>query len=225
MLDRSHPVDGRRTLTFRLRDHGPVSVVGSFNAWTPGVLVLAETAGGELLGSVEVAADIEVRFRYLGGGGRWFDEPDADRIDAGGSVIDAVGESFTGVPSPAEVAAVKEAKLRHKRARMARAAQHRRREIEEKRIAAEVKAARKAEKAEARASALAAEAAAAAEEARAAVAKAEEKARQARLAHRLKAERREKASAKAAAAAVAAAAAEEAARAAGPGGYAAEDAR
>lgn len=213
MLDRSGVVDGRRTLTFRLRDQrGPVSVVGSFNAWTPGVLVLTANVGGEVVGSVEIPADEEVRFRYLGVGGNWFDEPQADRIDAGGSVVEAEGAAERGVPSPAEVAAVKEAKLKYKRARMARAAERRRREVEEKRIAAEQKAAKKAEKAETHARKIAQEAVEAAEAARVAVDDAREKARQARLAHRLKAERREKASAKAAAAAVEAQAAEAAAR-------------
>lgn len=103
--------------------------------------------------------------------------------------------------TPADVAAKKEAKLRKKRAKLAREAEKRRREIETKRIAAEKRAKKRAEEAEARAIKVAREAEKAKEAARKAVAKAAKKAQEARMAHRLQAERRARASQEAAAAA------------------------
>ena len=59
---------------------GPVSVVGSFNDWTPGRHKLVRRANGTRSVTVPVAAGQRLQFRYLGSGGRWFDDPDADRI-------------------------------------------------------------------------------------------------------------------------------------------------
>jgi 1,4-alpha-glucan branching enzyme len=67
---------------------GPVSVVGDFNAWTPGTHVLAKRANGTRSVSVTAPAGSTLRFRYLGDGGRWFDDPDADRVDHDAGVID-----------------------------------------------------------------------------------------------------------------------------------------
>lgn len=66
---------------------GPVSVVGSFNDWTPGQHKLVRRSNGTRSVTVTVPAGQELRFRYLGSGGRWFDDPDADEIDSHGSVI------------------------------------------------------------------------------------------------------------------------------------------
>ncbi len=56
---------------------GPISAVGTFNDWTPGRHTLVRRSNGTRSVTVTVAAGEEVRFRYLGSGGRWFDDPDA----------------------------------------------------------------------------------------------------------------------------------------------------
>jgi hypothetical protein len=76
------------TITFVLTEtDDPVSVVGSFNDWTPGVHLLEGDVGGPRSVSIVVPADVEVHFRYLGSDGRWFDDPDADEITAEGSIL------------------------------------------------------------------------------------------------------------------------------------------
>jgi 1,4-alpha-glucan branching enzyme len=78
-------------LTFALPQdtpEGPVSVVGDFNDWTPGRHVLAKRANGTRSVSVTVPAGGTVRFRYLGHGGHWFDDPEADRVEQDASVLD-----------------------------------------------------------------------------------------------------------------------------------------
>jgi 1,4-alpha-glucan branching enzyme len=67
---------------------GPVSVVGDFNGWTPGSHALAKRANGTRSVTITLPPGNPVRFRYLGDGGRWFDDPDADRVEPDGSVID-----------------------------------------------------------------------------------------------------------------------------------------
>ncbi|MGN8244525.1 isoamylase early set domain-containing protein [Cellulomonas soli] len=89
MLKRSRSATST-TLTFALPTatlDGPVSVVGSFNAWTPGAHPLRRRSNGTASTSVTVPAGTEVRFRYLGEGGRWFDDVDADLITAEGGVV------------------------------------------------------------------------------------------------------------------------------------------
>jgi len=79
-----------RTITFALpSDHpaGKVSVVGNFNDWTPGAAPLKKRSNGTMSASVTVPADYIVAFRYLGENGTWFDETEADFVDAGASVI------------------------------------------------------------------------------------------------------------------------------------------
>lgn len=71
------------------REIGPVSVVGDFNAWTPGVHTLARRSNGTRSVTVAVPAGSEQRFRYLGDGGLWFDDPDADAHDGHGGLIRA----------------------------------------------------------------------------------------------------------------------------------------
>lgn len=66
---------------------GPVSVVGDFNDWTPGKNILVKRANGTRSTAVTLPPGTEARFRYLGEGGHWFDDQDADRIDEGGGVI------------------------------------------------------------------------------------------------------------------------------------------
>ncbi|MDT4891152.1 MAG: hypothetical protein QOE97_187 [Pseudonocardiales bacterium] len=55
---------------------GPVSAVGDFNEWRPGAHRLVRRRNGTRSVSVTVPAGREVRFRYLGSGGVWFDDPD-----------------------------------------------------------------------------------------------------------------------------------------------------
>nr|WP_202897399.1 isoamylase [Actinopolymorpha pittospori] len=66
---------------------GPVSAVGTFNDWTPGRHRLIRRNNGTRSVTLTVARGQELRFRYLGSGGRWFDDPDAEAVDHEGSVI------------------------------------------------------------------------------------------------------------------------------------------
>jgi 1,4-alpha-glucan branching enzyme len=77
------------TVTFALDDTvpGPVSVVGDFNDWTPGVHVLRKRSNGTRSVSVVLPAGQSVRFRYLAEGGHWFDDPQADASAEDGSLL------------------------------------------------------------------------------------------------------------------------------------------
>lgn len=77
-------------LTFALpvnEPAGPVSVVGDFNAWTPGHTVLAKRSNGTRSATIDVPAGTEVTFRYLGTDGMWFDDNDADEVTGNGGVL------------------------------------------------------------------------------------------------------------------------------------------
>ena len=81
---------GEIKLTFTLPQNDPdgdVSVVGSFNGWTPGTHRLVKRANGTRSASITVPAGETIRFRYLGQDGHWFDEPDADTVDSEGCVV------------------------------------------------------------------------------------------------------------------------------------------
>ncbi|WP_396126638.1 isoamylase [Amycolatopsis sp. FBCC-B4732] len=80
--------NGAKRLVFNLPTDEPpgrVSVVGSFNGWTPGRHHLQPHTTGRRTATVEVAPDAAVQFRYLGENGYWFDDPDnpdaLDRVD------------------------------------------------------------------------------------------------------------------------------------------------
>lgn len=76
----STPVPGQTKIKLVLPDDvhdGPVSVVGTFNDWTPGRHRLIRRSNGTRSVTVTVPSGQEQRFRYLGSGGRWFDDPDA----------------------------------------------------------------------------------------------------------------------------------------------------
>ena len=80
------------TLTFALPAaalEGPVSVVGTFNDWTPGAHALRRRSNGTASTSVVVPVGTTVRFRYLGEHGHWFDDAEADEITPDGSVVHA----------------------------------------------------------------------------------------------------------------------------------------
>ncbi|HZC71451.1 MAG TPA: isoamylase early set domain-containing protein [Jatrophihabitans sp.] len=71
---------GTSKIQFVLPDNvhdGPVSAVGDFNGWQPGVHKLVRRSNGTRSVSVSVPAGQEMRFRYLGSGGVWFDDPEA----------------------------------------------------------------------------------------------------------------------------------------------------
>jgi hypothetical protein len=68
---------------------GAVSAVGSFNQWQPGVHRLVKRSNGTRSVSVDVPKGEEIKFRYLGDGGVWFDDPDADVITNEGALVRA----------------------------------------------------------------------------------------------------------------------------------------
>ncbi len=73
---------GTAKIQFVLPDNvhdGPVSAVGDFNGWQPGAHKLVRRANGTRSVTVTVPAGQELRFRYLGSGGVWFDDPEAVR--------------------------------------------------------------------------------------------------------------------------------------------------
>lgn len=86
------PRRGSTRIQFILPDDvhdGPVSVVGTFNDWTPGVHKLVRRSNGTRSVSVEVPAGEEVRFRYLGSGGVWFDDDDAHLLEGQAALVSA----------------------------------------------------------------------------------------------------------------------------------------
>jgi hypothetical protein len=73
---------------FTITDHvddGVISVVGSFNDWTPGITVFHLRPDGTRVAEITVDSDEDIHFRYLGS--TWFDDPEADAVTEGGSVI------------------------------------------------------------------------------------------------------------------------------------------
>ena len=61
-------------VTFALPDEvGPVSVVGDFNDWTPGVHVLQRRSNGTRSVAITLGAG-RFEFRYLASYGGWLDE-------------------------------------------------------------------------------------------------------------------------------------------------------
>jgi 1,4-alpha-glucan branching enzyme len=86
---RRKPAATGTTVTFALDDSvtGPVSVVGDFNDWTPGVHRLRKRSNGTRSVAVTLPTGQPTRFRYLGDGGHWFDDPEADVNDRDGSLL------------------------------------------------------------------------------------------------------------------------------------------
>ncbi|MFD3870267.1 isoamylase early set domain-containing protein [Streptomyces sp. NPDC058623] len=60
---------------------GPVSVVGDFNQWEPGLHPLVVRPDGSRAVTVTLPVDHHHRFRYLADGGHWLDEEEADGHD------------------------------------------------------------------------------------------------------------------------------------------------
>ena len=77
-------------VTFALPDTsvaGKVSVVGDFNGWTPGTHTLVKRANGTRSVVLTLPPGSTHRFRYLGEGGLWFDDPEADVHTHEGGVL------------------------------------------------------------------------------------------------------------------------------------------
>jgi hypothetical protein len=86
---KSDPSKERATVRFVLDDgvhDGPVSAVGTFNDWVPGAHRLVRRSNGTRSVSVTVPTGQELRFRYLGSGGCWFDDPQAMPVPEGGAL-------------------------------------------------------------------------------------------------------------------------------------------
>jgi 1,4-alpha-glucan branching enzyme len=88
MIRRSRLFGAKTRVTFSIAGHpeGAVSVVGTFNDWTPGHHQLVPRRDGTHSVSVTLPAG-EHRFRYLATGGVWFDDHSADAIDESGGII------------------------------------------------------------------------------------------------------------------------------------------
>ena len=77
-------------VTFALPDTtaaGKVSVVGDFNGWVPGRHTLVKRANGTRSVALTLEPGTVHRFRYLGEGGHWFDDPEADAHTHEGGVL------------------------------------------------------------------------------------------------------------------------------------------
>ena len=89
MIKRARLFGQKTRVTFALpvdQPNGDVSVVGTFNDWTPGLHLLTPRRNGTRTVSVTLPAG-EHRFRYLATGGVWFDDHTADGIDDQAGVI------------------------------------------------------------------------------------------------------------------------------------------
>ena len=83
MIRRSRLFGVKTRVTFSIpgdQPVGDVSVVGTFNDWTPGRHQLIPRRNGTRSVSV-ILPPGEHRFRYLATGGVWFDDHGADNID------------------------------------------------------------------------------------------------------------------------------------------------
>ena len=89
MLKRTQSKDRKTKVTFTLpidASTPSVSVVGDFNEWQPGMHELTPRRNGTRSVTLTLPAGTH-HFRYLGTGGLWLDEMEADRIDSEGSVL------------------------------------------------------------------------------------------------------------------------------------------
>ncbi len=89
MIKRARLFGPKTRVTFSLpagEPAGDVSVVGTFNDWTPGRHQLLPRRNGTRSVSVTLPPG-EHRFRYLATGGVWFDDHTADTVDHSAGVI------------------------------------------------------------------------------------------------------------------------------------------
>jgi AMP-activated protein kinase-like protein len=90
VLKRTPLKDAKTKVTFTLpidESTPSISVVGDFNGWQPGKHELTPRRNGTRSVTLTLPSGVH-RFRYLGTGGVWLDENEADRIDAHGSVLE-----------------------------------------------------------------------------------------------------------------------------------------
>ncbi|MGW6862920.1 isoamylase early set domain-containing protein [Streptomyces sp. NPDC054901] len=83
MLER-RPREDRTEVTFVLpadTPPGPVSVVGDFNNWQPGIHTLAPRKDGNRAVTVALPAASTHSFRYLAAGDYWFNDDNAATQD------------------------------------------------------------------------------------------------------------------------------------------------
>ncbi|WP_405532971.1 isoamylase early set domain-containing protein [Streptomyces avidinii] len=83
MLERTLKKD-RTEVTFVLPADvppGPVSVVGDFNDWQPGVHTLKARKDGKRAVTVALPMESVPSFRYLAAGDNWFNDESADQDD------------------------------------------------------------------------------------------------------------------------------------------------
>lgn len=59
----------------------PASVVGDFNDWDPHAHPLRRRSNRTCSAAVELEPGRSYRFRYLGNGGRWFDDPEIEVVE------------------------------------------------------------------------------------------------------------------------------------------------
>jgi 1,4-alpha-glucan branching enzyme len=71
-------------VTFAVDHPEPVSVVGDFNGWDPHAHPLRRRSNGLRSVVVTLPTASTFRFRYLGAGGRWFDDGAADALEPNG---------------------------------------------------------------------------------------------------------------------------------------------
>ncbi|HEU4346385.1 MAG TPA: isoamylase early set domain-containing protein [Actinoplanes sp.] len=89
MIKRSKLFGNKTRVTFCLpadKPAGPVSVVGTFNGWVPGLHELKTRRDGTRTISVQLAPG-SYQFRYLGTGGVWLDDEHADAVGPHGSEL------------------------------------------------------------------------------------------------------------------------------------------
>jgi 1,4-alpha-glucan branching enzyme len=89
MITTSLLPNGDVLITFMIDDVRPVSVVGDFNDWDPQSDPFVEELDGRRYVTVSVPADTVACFRYLAdtgedGGGEFYDDPAADRLEPNG---------------------------------------------------------------------------------------------------------------------------------------------
>ena len=84
------------TVTFILPEnhpYGATSVVGDFNNWNPNTHAFQKQENDTFSISVILPTGQQFRFRYLGEGGKWFDEDASDGYEpneygSGNSILD-----------------------------------------------------------------------------------------------------------------------------------------
>ena len=85
MIRRKRRKDGSVQVTFVLPDEGePASVVADVNGWDPRSHPLKKRPNGTRSVSMTLPAGSRIRFRYLDGKGRFFDDPEGDGTEPNG---------------------------------------------------------------------------------------------------------------------------------------------